>query len=453
MKKPKITSLLITFVFLTLSSCQNLTTTPSPTQTAIKITTTPQPATETATATPTLIPVPPEALAGLIVSSPILGSPHEVPGMRPTEIITPNGLGMISSQGELIQFSDGGLFKGFSPSGRQIVYQHGFEDEYTDRIDSLYVYHVETGETTEIVENLEEEGGKVVLAWSRDEQTFIYYNDYLDVLFEAWGYFGARQLLSADVATGRTKLLINDGYQFDVSPDRTHIAYTTGKILDAKTSNEESSKAFGCFQPRIYSLASFSSQPFDVSRLDEKPVCTGYPTWSPDGKQIAWIGYFEDDTFRPVIFNLQNKAGRIYPALYQKPKSSRMPTRWYFGETDSGIQSDPHWVDNTAFWTPSYEVNVETDQTSTPREIDFPYRPGREESIQSPDGLFTVSLNEERDTLVVHDTDKKVLAAFLLDDLYHGPKLEILTSPFVLPGVTRIIDWSPFIPAPTKGDN
>jgi len=371
--------------------------------------------------------------------------------MRPPETITPNGLGLINSEGELIQFADAGLFKGFSPSSTQIVYQHGFDDEKTDRIDNLYVYNAMTGKTIEILDDLEEEGGKTILAWLQDEQTFIYYNDYLEVLFEAYGYFGAKQLLLAEVATGRTMHLV-DGYQFDISPDQTQIAYTTGEILKTKT-DEDQSRSFGCFQPRIYNLVSFSSQSFDVHQLEEEPVCAGHPKWSPDGKRIAWMGYFEDDTFHPIIFNVQDKTGKIYGALDQKPESSRFPTRWRLGEPYFGDYFDPDWVDNSTFWTPSYEVNVETDETSTPREVDPPHRPGREESIQSPNGLFMVSLNDDRDVILLSDSNKKVLASFPVDELYNGPKLEILTSPFVLSGVTQLVDWSPFAPAPNTGNN
>jgi len=452
--RKKIRSLLIVLTILILSACQSLTATALPSQPAIETTATSQLATETPKATPTFISATKESLAGLIISSPILGTPQEHPGWQPTEMITPNGLGIINSEGELIKFSGAGLFESFSPSGVQIVYQHGFEDEYTDRIDNLYVYNSITGETVEIFDSLENEGGKTVISWLQDEQKFIYYNDYETVLFEAFGYFGARQLLLADVTTGQATLLINDGYQFDVSPDQTQIAYTTGEILDSKTDTGGSHR-FGCFQPRIYNIALSSSQTFDVSQLKEKPVCLGHPKWSPDGRQIAWMGYFEDDTFHPVIFNLQDETGTIYKALNQKPKGSNLPNNWYFGEPYFGGSFEPDWIDNYTFWTPSYEVNIETGETSTPRAIDLPYNPGRNEYLESPDGSFNVSLNEERDLILLSNMNENFLGSFLLDDLYHGPKLEILTSKYGLfmPGRTNIAGWSPFAPPPNIGNN
>src|SRR5215217_2322929 len=308
MKTQKSKLLLFVFVFL-FTSCQSLPPTPTLSETAMGATAasqpkaTPQPTTEPATARPTLIPVTQKSLAGLVISSPMLGAPYEAPGVAPSTFMTPNGLGIINSEGKLILFSDGGVFEGFSPSGVHLVYQHGFEYEYNDFIDDLYVYSASTGETVQIVDDLENEGGKRVVSWSQAERTLIYYNDYETVLFEAFGYFSPKQLLSADVTTGQTKLLIIDGYQFDVSPDQTQIAYTTGRLLDSKT-DQEQGNSFGCFQPYIYNIETASAQAFDVSQLTEKPVCLGYPQWSPNGESLAWVGYFEDDTFRPVVFHL-----------------------------------------------------------------------------------------------------------------------------------------------------
>ncbi|HJR81713.1 MAG TPA: hypothetical protein VJ821_16695 [Anaerolineales bacterium] len=442
--------LLIVFVIL-FTSCQSLPPTPTLSETAIKATATsrptatPQPTAEPPTVTPTLIPVTQKSLAGLVISSPMLGAPYEVPGVEPPTLVTPNGLGIINAEGKLIPFSDGGLFEGFSPSGVHMVYQHGFEHEYNDFIDDLYVYNATTGETVQIIDNLEDEGGKRVVSWSEDEQTLIYYNDYETILFEAFGYFGPKQLLSADVTTGQTKLLIKDGYQFDVSPDQTQIAYTTGRLLDSKTDKEQG-KRFGCFQPYIYNIETASSKAFDVSQLTEKPVCLGYPQWSPDGESIAWMGYFEDDTFRPVVFHLQEKVGRIYDPLEQTPLASRGPTDWYFGEPPFGGEFQPVWMDNSIFWTPSYEVNVETGETSTPRARELPYHPRRNEYLENSDGTFRVSLNEEQDRIFVRDRNGNLLAAFLLDELYEGPRHQILTSPFFQPGATELVSWSPFIP-------
>jgi hypothetical protein len=403
------------------------------------------------TATSTSIPLSPKSLAGLIISSPLLGTPHEVPGVSPKETITPNGLGIIDSEGRLIPFADAGLFESFFPSGQQIVYQHGFEDEFTDYIDNLFVYNIMTGETTEIDDRLENEGGKSVLAWSADEQQFFYENNYLTVLFEAYGYFQPKQLLIADVMTGRTKILIKDGYQFNVSPDRKQIAYSTGEFLESKTVKygDEAREFFGCFQPRLYDIHSATSQPFDMSRLAEQPTCAGYPAWSPDGKKIAWMGYFADDTFRPIIFNLEDNTGKVYEALDENPKSSQMPTHWRFGES----YRDPDWVDPVTFWTPSYEIDVETGELSAPRELAAPYYYRRDRYLKSPDGSLQVSMNEELDAILVSDVDGNVLASFPLDELYPGPRQEILTSSFFLPGRNHIAGWTPVLPPVLSGSN
>lgn len=449
--KKKIKFLLIAFVILIYPSCQTLPETVPPSQTSTSKPSMSQLPTETAQAAPTFQSLSAESLAGLIISSPILGSPYEVPGVQPSEIVTSNGLGIINSEGELINFSEAGLFEGFSPSGAQIVYQHGFEDDYTDYIDNLYVYNSTTGQTVEILDDLENEGGKTVLSWLQDEQKFVYYNDYLTVLFEAYGYFGAKQLLLADTKTGQTTLLINDGYQFDVSPSQTQIAYTTGDVLDLKTKayGGQLLEVFGCFQPHIYNIASSATQPFDMSQLKEKPVCLGYPKWSPDGKKIAWMGYFADDAFHPVIFNLQDGGGTIYDAIDQKPESSLFPTSWFFGNR----YSEPDWLDNFTFWTPAYEVNVETGETFTPRKINPTYNPRRDEYLVSPNGLFDVSLNEERNAIKLNDINGNVLTFIFPDDIYNRPKHEILTNGLFLLGKTNIVGWSPFAPLSTAGVN
>jgi len=365
--------------------------------------------------------------------------------------MTPNGLGIINAEGKLIPFSDGGVFEGFSPSGVHLVYQHGFEYEYNDFIDDLYVYNASTGETVQIVDDLENEGGKRVVSWSQAERTLIYYNDYETVLFEAFGYFSPKQLLSADVTTGQTKLLIKDGYQFDVSTDQTQIAYTTGRLLDSKT-DQEQGNSFGCFQPYIYNIETASSQAFDVSQLTEKPVCLGYPQWSPDGESLAWVGYFEDDTFRPVVFHLQDEVGRIYDPLAQTPSASRRPTKWFFGESPSGAEFEPEWLDDSVFWTPSYEVNVETGEMSAPRVRKLPYHGRWNEELESPDGTLRVSLDEERDTILVRDRNGNLLASFIVDDLYEGPRYEMLTSMLFQPDLTYLVSWSPFIPPSNTGN-
>ena len=453
--KQKTGQLFITLILLLLTSCQGQTTLPlAPTVEILALQTvgppsaTAEPPTELPTMTPRFPTLTETSLSGLVISSSILGAPYEV---EPSTFVTPNGLGIINVEGKLVTFSDGGLFVGFSPSAVHLVYQRGIEHEYNDYVENLYVYNATTGETVELVDDLENEGGKNVLAWSPDEQTLIYYNDYETVLFEAYGYFRPKQLLIADVTTGQTRLLVQDGYQFDVSPDQRQIAYTTGQLLESKTDKEQG-RSFGCFQPNIYNMDTASSQPFDVSQLTEKPVCLGYPQWSPDGDKIAWVGYFADDTFRPVVFDIKNHVGRIYEPLKQKPGGSRAPTKWFLGEPPFGGNFEPAWMDDSVFWTPSYEVNVETGEMSTPRVRKLPYQPLRNESLESPDGTLRVSLNEGRDTILVRDRDENLLASFLVDNLYDGPGHEILTSTFFQPYRTTLVSWSPFIPLANTGN-
>jgi hypothetical protein len=162
------------------------------------------------------------------------------------------------------------------------------------------------------------------------------------------------------------------------------------------------------------------------------------------------MGYFENDTFRPIIFDLEKNTGTIYASLDQKPMSSNMPVNWYFGEPYFKGDFDPAWIDETVFWTPSYEVNAETGETSTPRELKRPYNFRWNEYLESPDGSIQVSLNDAEDAILISDTNGTVLASLPVEDLYDGPRQEILTSSFILPGRNLIMGWSPFIPPATR---
>lgn len=383
-------------------------------------------------------PVSAKDLAGLIISSPLLGTPQEVSDVSPpNNVITPNGLGIINSKGELIKFADAGLFEGISPSGKMIVYQYGYPYEITEYVGDLNVYDITTGKTVEILDNLDFEGRKTVISWLQDEKKIIYYHDLLTVLFEAYGYFRPKQLFLADIKTGQTKLLL-EGYQFDVSPDGMQIAYTTGEILASKTIEYGGSlnETFGCFQPRIYSMTSETSFSFDTTSLSRTPTCLGYPKWSPDGNYIAWIGYFEDDKFYPVIFDLKNQTVEIYQSLDEEPRSSLLPTNWLIGE-------EPLWVDTSVYWAVSYEVNIKNGEISTPREVKLPYAPWRDKYIHSPNGFIKASLNSERDQILLMDNNENFLSSFTLDSLYSGERYEIMYYPF---GVNVIEGWLPDAP-------
>lgn len=386
----------------------------------------------------TTFPVSAKDLAGLIISSPLLGTPQEIPETSPpNNMTTPNGLGIINLEGELIKFADAGFFEGVSPSGTKIVYQFGYPYEVTSYAGNLNVYNITTGKTVEIVDDLDFEGIKTVIAWLQDEKKIIYYHDLLTVLFEAYGYFRPRQLFLADINTGQTKLLL-EGYQFDVSPDGSQIAYTTGEILASKTIEYGGSlnETFGCFQPRIYSMNSGISFSFDITSLSKQPICLGYPKWSPDGNYIAWIGYFEDDKFYPVIFNLKDQTTEIYQNLEEKPSSGLLPTIWLHGE-------DPLWVDTSIYWAVSYEVNAETGVISIPREVTLPYAPWRNKYIQSPNGFLKATLNTERDQIILMDNNENFLSSFTLESLYSGERYEIMSYPF---GVNIIEGWLPDAP-------
>lgn len=444
----KVNNFLFLFSFLILSACIgkngidapeiSSTVTSEPTV-LIKFTSTKPPVTQTpAQPTSTTFPVSAKDLAGLIISSPLLGTPQEIPETSPpNNMTTPNGLGIISLEGELIKIADAGFFEGISPSGTKIVYQFGYPYEVTSYFGNLSVYDITTGKTVEILDDLDFEGRKTVISWLQDEKKIIYYHDLLTVLFEAYGYFRPQQLFLADIKTGQAKLLL-EGYQFDVSPDGMQIAYTTGEILASKTIEYGGSlnEVFGCFQPRIYSMVSGTSVSFDITSLSKSPICLGYPQWSPDGNYIAWIGYFEDDKFYPVIFNLKNQTAEIYQSLEENPSSSLLPTSWLRRE-------EPLWVDTSIYWAVSYEVNLETGAISIPREVTLPYSPWRNEYIQSPNGVLKASLNSERDQVILMDNSENFLSSFKLESLYSGERYETTSYPF---GVNIIEGWLPNAP-------
>jgi hypothetical protein len=161
------------------------------------------------------------------------------------------------------------------------------------------------------------------------------------------------------------------------------------------------------------------------------------------------MGYFEDDTFRPIIFNLEDMTGKVYDPLDQKPESSVLPTLWRFGEH----YQDPIWVDRSTYWTPSYEIDVETSERSAPRELTHPDDYKRALYLKSPDGSLQVSMNNELDAILVSDPDENLLASFSVDELYDGPRQEILTDPYFLAGANHIVGWIPIKPPVLPGNN
>jgi hypothetical protein len=411
----------ISIAFIILLACQPLT----PAVTSEPTSRPPTAPAPSATPTPELVTE--KSLAGLLVSSPALGSLQEFG-------IQSYGLGIVNEDGELVRIADPAQFDSYSPSGKKIVYQHGYSQGLTRYAYHLKVYHADTGQTVEVEDGLE--GVKEVITWLDSEpDKFIYFNNYGALLFEAYGYFEGQEILMADSSTGEVSLLLEDVFQFEVSPDQTLIAFTNGEQLKLQTDNME--YGAGCFHPQLYNIAQAASSAFDLSSLSEEPVCAGYPMWAPDGKRIAWIGYFEDDTFRPIVFDVGTGKGKFYDEI-PAHGGGQFPGGW-------GINPSPGWIDERTFWTPNYEVDTETDTTSTSREnpwgeVIYSSEP---EPTTHPDGKLNVKLAEG--VIEVTYTNGNILASYALDDLYKGSKGPISFAdteyyPTFLP------DWSPYAP-------
>ena len=375
------------------------------------------------TPTSTLEPVSEKTLAGLVVSSPAFG---EVGYWR--------GLGIVNEAGKLIHVADEAWYLGYSPSGL-LVYQHGYGYGLDRYASNLKVYHAGAGRTVEIIDGLE--GIKEFLAWM-DSKRFVYANRYEWLLFEAYGYFEGAEVLMADGESGEASLLFEHAFQFQVNPDRSQIAYTTGTKVEAES--EKMQRGAGCFEGHLYDLASSTSTRFETNGLVESPLCMGYPEWSPDGKRIAWIGYFSDGTFHPIVFNLEEGTGAAYPEI-SVSGSSQFPSGWSMGYP-------PAWIDEHTLWTEAYEVDVQSGRQTTPRENTWTY--GGSVQVTSPDGRLVAGLN--KGVIEIQDTNGNSLAAYPLDDLYQGSRNRIgfdAGEEFQ----TFIEDWGAFAPpADVEGD-
>ena len=346
--------------------------------------------------TATLEPVSEMTLAGLIVSSPAFGAEGYW-----------RGLGIVNEAGELIHIADEAWYLGYSSSGL-LVYQHGYGYGLDRYASNLKVYQASTGKTVEIMDNLE--GIKEFLAWV-DSNRFVYANHYEQLLFEAYGYFEGAEVLVADGESGEAYLLFEHAFQFQASPDRSQIAYTTGTKME--TDGENMQRGAGCFEGHLYDLASSTTTRFETNGLAESPLCMGYPEWSPDGKRMAWIGYFSDGTFHPIVFNLEEGTGVAYPEI-RVSGGNQFPSGWSMGYP-------PAWIDEHTLWTEAYEIDVQSGQQTAPRENTWAY--GGSVKVTSPDGRLVAGLN--KGVVEIQDASGNSLAAYPLDGLYHGARNRI----------------------------
>ena len=378
-------------ILLATLSCQLVTDvgsepTPSPTP-AAAVEPSPIPA------TPTLISTTEKSLAGLIISSQALSSLQ-------TDYIRSRGLGIINEVGELIRIADLAWYDSYSPEGDVIVYQHGYSEDLAVTAYNLKAYHVATGKTVELDDNLD--GYKDILMWlDFDPAQFIYSNDLESLLFEAYGYFDGQEILVANSHTGETSLLLENVQQFDLSPDSTEIAYTLGEITKDN---------YACFQPYLYDINLSSSSLLDTGNLDIEPICMGYPKWSPNGKHIAWMGYMGNQEFRPVIFNLEDGTGKIFDAVDGQVQGTWIAD-WSIPRTG--------WVDENIYWATEYEIDIRTGDTFSPREDPLPdeYFEITYDLVVRPDGLLSAELNDDG-LITLSDSNGNTLASYSLYELY-----------------------------------
>lgn len=373
------------------------------------------------TSMPTLEPVTEKSLAGLLIASPVFGmGPGPYMGDMPVR-----GLGIVNRDGQLVQFAEAGFLADDAPIGPYLVYQ-SFE-QGAESYGKLRAFDVDTGQTMDIADDLK--GEKRVLGWHPSTpEKFIYTNDLLAFMFEAYGYFEGSEILLADASTGGTTVLLEHTFQSDLSPDRTKLAYATGQ--QNQEAREHMQEGAGCFKPRILDVATSASSAFDTSPLTDQPLCMGYPNWSPDGKWLAWVGYFSDDTFRTVIFETSTGKGTVYEPL-NLFASGQSASSWNLWEVK--------WLDEVTFLAQDYQIDIVTGEVSAPDSA-----PVFNEGATRPDGL--VSANLEGGVLTIVDGQGTLLGTFSLDELYGGE-----TDEYGFDGtefmVTTLINWAPFAPA------
>jgi len=174
-------------------------------------------------------------------------------------------------------------------------------------------------------------------------------------------------------------------YALDLQTQRISLIYSTSSQLTTLRLNTDGdtfvfSQFFGGDTYEYAEICTISLNGNNLQRLTNNSLWDLYPTWSPNGSQIAFLSLRDKD----LDIYLMNRDGTEASMLY-----------------DSGSHdADIHWIDDMIVFTSNSSIWKINDDGSKPIKITNPPRAGEWGNANLPFGDYDPQLNQDASKIV-----------------------------------------------------